>query len=70
MDWLIRRENIKHYRALLEKTVDRAERQKIKILLTAEEVKGLERLIESPSSFPTDCLRKARRGGPCRVGAQ
>ena len=43
MDWFIRRENIKHYRALLETTVDKAERQKIKMLLADEEAKGLER---------------------------
>ena len=61
MDWFIRRENIKHYRALLERTVDKAERQKIKMLLAEEAAKGLERAIEPPLPFPTGRARKTAR---------
>ena len=53
MDWFIRRENIKHYRKLLEQTNDIAERTRIERLLAEEEAKGLERPIERPSGQRT-----------------
>ena len=42
MDRFIRRENIKHYRALLEQTTDVAERERILKLLAEEEAKQQE----------------------------
>ncbi len=58
MDWFIRRANIKHHRALLKTTVDKAGRQRIKVLLAEEEAKGLERVMERRSSFPTGGIHK------------
>ena len=39
MDRFIRHENIKHYRELLARTTDRAERERVEKLLTEEEAK-------------------------------
>jgi hypothetical protein len=61
MDWFIRRENIKHYRALLETTVIKAEREKLKILLAEEEAKGLECALEPLLYFPTSSARNVKQ---------
>jgi hypothetical protein len=42
MDWFIRRENVKHYRDLLERTADEMRRENIKKLLEEEVQKQIE----------------------------
>ena len=61
MDWFIRRENIKHYRSLLETTIDKAKREKLKRLLAEEEARGLGRVFEPLAYFPMSSARKAKQ---------
>jgi len=61
MDWFIRRENIKHYRSVLETTIDKAEREKLKRLLAEEEARGLGRVFDPLLYFPTSSARKAKQ---------
>lgn len=42
MEQFIRRQNIEHYRKLLEQTTDEVIRQKIQVLLAEEEAKDRE----------------------------
>ena len=50
MDRFIQRENIKHYRQLLEQTTDEIERQRIMTLLAQEEAKMLPEPPEKKSA--------------------
>jgi len=52
MERFIRRQNIEHYRRLLETVTDEAERQKILKLLAEEQKKESEADAKSPGNKP------------------